>query len=247
MTAVPKRILVVDDDEDIRKVAKMVLANFGYEAECVQNGEEALALLNNEKFPIVLMDSGLPEINGIDFLKMLRARGDTTPVIIFTGVGREYAAIQALNNGADFFLKKGDDAQSQLLEMVHMIRQAVDRRNLGRGPGTTQKILSDALNFFHQAAYVIDREGKVMVWNKGMEKMTGVAESDILGKGDWNYSIPFFGHRAPMLSDLIFQDDATIMENNYTIIEKEKGTISAWIRAIPEEGRQIIFWMNHFA
>jgi PAS domain-containing protein len=201
----------------------------------------------NSSFDAMVVDYDLPEINGIDFLKMLRARGDTTPVIIFTGVGREYAAIQALNNGADFFLKKGDDAQSQLLEMVHMIRQAVDRRNLGRGPGTTQKILSDALNFFHQAAYVIDREGKVMVWNKGMEKMTGVGEGDILGKGDWDYSIPFFGHRAPMLSDLIFQDDTTLVENNYTIIEKEKGTIVAWIKAIPEEGRQTILWMKSTA
>jgi tetratricopeptide (TPR) repeat protein len=50
-----------------------------------------------------------------------------------------------------------------------------------------------------------------------------------------------------MLSDLIFQDDATIMENNYTIIEKEKGTISAWVKAIPEEGRQIILWMKSTA
>ena len=45
----------------------------------------------------------------------------------------------------------------------------------------------------------------------------------MLGKGDWEYSIPFFGHRSPMLSDLIFQDDATLLENHYTIIEKEKG------------------------
>ncbi len=92
--------------------------------------------------------------------------------------------------------------------MVHMIRQAVDRRNMGRGPGTTQKILSDAFNFFNQPAFVIDREGNVIVWNKGMAAMTGIREGDMLGKGDWEYSIPFFGHRSPMLSDLIFQDDA---------------------------------------
>jgi CheY-like chemotaxis protein len=241
-------VLVIDDQKPMLEVIRLFLERFGnMNVKAALSAKEALEILTSSSFDAMVVDYDLPEINGIDFLKMLRARGDTTPVIIFTGVGREYAAIQALNNGADFFLKKGDDAQSQLLEMVHMIRQAVDRRNLGRGPGTTQKILSDALNFFHQAAYVIDREGKVMVWNKGMEKMTGVAESDIFGKGDWNYSIPFFGHRAPMLSDLIFQDDATIMENNYTIIEKEKGSLTAWIRAIPEEGRQIILWMKSTA
>jgi DNA-binding response OmpR family regulator/regulator of sirC expression with transglutaminase-like and TPR domain len=241
-------VLVIDDQKPMLEVIRLFLERFGnMNVKTALNAKEALTLLMSSSFDAMVVDYDLPEINGIDFLKMLRARGDTTPVIIFTGVGREYAAIQALNNGADFFLKKGDDAQSQLLEMVHMIRQAVDRRNLGRGPGTTQKILSDALNFFHQAAYVIDREGKVMVWNKGMEKMTGVAEGDILGKADWDYSIPFFGHRAPMLSDLIFQDDATIAENNYTIIEKEKGTITAWIKAIPEEGRQNILWMKSIA
>jgi CheY-like chemotaxis protein len=241
-------VLVIDDQKPMLEVIRLFLERFGnMNVKTALSAKEALELLTSSTFDAMVVDYDLPEINGIDFLKMLRARGDTTPVIIFTGVGREYAAIQALNNGADFFLKKGDDAQSQLLEMVHMIRQSVDRRNLGRGPGTTQKILSDALNFFHQAAYVIDREGKVMVWNKGMEKMTGVAEEDILGKGDWDYSIPFFGHRVPMLSDLIFQDDATIAENNYTVIEKEKGTITAWIKAIPEEGRQNILWMKSTA
>ncbi len=241
-------VLVIDDQKPMLEVIRLFLERFGnMNVKTALTAKEALELLMSSSFDAMVVDYDLPEINGIDFLKMLRGRGDTTPVIIFTGVGREYAAIQALNNGADFFLKKGDDAQSQLLEMVHMIRQAVDRRNLGRGPGTTQKILSDALNFFHQAAYVIDREGKVMVWNKGMEKMTGVAEGDIMGKGDWDYSIPFFGHRAPMLSDLIFQDDATIAENNYTVIEKEKGTITAWIKAIPEEGRQNVLWMKSTA
>jgi len=241
-------VLVIDDQKPMLEVIRLFLERLGnMNVKTALSAKEALELLMTSSFDAMVVDYDLPEINGIDFLKMLRAKGDTTPVIIFTGVGREYAAIQALNNGADFFLKKGDDAQSQLLEMVHMIRQAVDRRNLGRGPGTTQKILSDALNFFHQAAYVIDREGKVLVWNKGMEKMTGIAEGDILGKGDWDYSIPFFGHRAPMLSDLIFQDDSTIIENNYNIIEKEKGTITAWIKAIPEEGRQTILWMKSSA
>jgi len=241
-------VLVIDDQKPMLEVIRLFLERFGnMNVKTALSAKEALELLMTSSFDAMVVDYDLPEINGIDFLKMLRAKGDTTPVIIFTGVGREYAAIQALNNGADFFLKKGDDAQSQLLEMVHMIRQAVDRRNLGRGPGTTQKVLSDALNFFHQAAYVIDREGKVMVWNKGMEKMTGIAEGDILGKGDWDYSIPFFGHRAPMLSDLIFQDDSTIIENNYNVIEKEKGTITAWIKAIPEEGRPTILWMKSSA
>ena len=241
-------VLVVDDQKPLLEVITLFLERFGnMNVKSALSAKEAMNLLVNTTFDAMVVDYDLPEINGIEFLKMLRAKGDTTPFIIFTGVGREYAAIEALNNGADFFLKKGDDAQSQLLEMVHMIRKAVDRRNIGRGPGTSQKLLADALNFFHQAAYVIDREGKVIVWNKGMEKMTGINEEKILGKGEWEYSIPLFGHRAPMLSDLIFQDDATITQNNYSIIEKDKGTITAWTKAVTAEGAQKVFWMKSAA
>jgi tetratricopeptide (TPR) repeat protein len=241
-------VLVVDDQKLLLDVIGLFLERFGnMNVKTALSAKEALNLLLNNTFDAMVVDYDLPEINGIEFLKMLRAKGDTTPFIIFTGVGREYAAIEALNNGADFFLKKGDDAQSQLLEMVHMIRKAVDRRNIGRGPGTSQKLLSDALNFFHQAAFVVDREGKVIVWNKGMAVMTGIDEEKILGKGDWEYSIPFFGHRAPMLSDLIFQDDATIQQNNYSIIEKDKGTITAWIKATSKDGHPIILWMKSTA
>ena len=241
-------VLVIDDQKPLLEVISLFLERFGnMNVKTALTAKEAMNLLVNTTFDALVVDYDLPEINGIDFLKMLRAKGDTTPFIIFTGVGREYAAIEALNNGADFFLKKGDDAQSQLLELVHMIRKAVDRRNIGRGPGTSQKLLTDALNFFHQAAYIVDREGKVIVWNKGMTEMTGIEDDKILGKGEWEYSIPFFGHRAPMLSDLIFQDDATIAQNNYTIIEKDKGTITAWTKSVNAQGSQKVLWMKSTA
>ena len=241
-------VLVIDDQKPLLEVIRLFLERFGnMNVKTALSAKEALDLLTSNTYDAMVVDYDLPEINGIEFLKMIRAKGDTTPFIIFTGVGREYAAIEALNNGADFFLKKGDDAQSQLLEMVHMIRKSVDRRNIGRGPGTSQKLLSDALNFFHQPAFIVDREGKVIVWNKGMAAMTGIDEEKMVGKGDWEYSIPFFGHRAPMLSDLIFQDDATIQQNNYSIIEKEKGTITAWIKATRDEGHPIIYWMKSTA
>ena len=241
-------VLVIDDQKPLLEVISLFLERFGnMNVKTALTAKEAMNLLVNTTFDAMVVDYDLPEINGIEFLKMLRAKGDTTPFIIFTGVGREYAAIEALNNGADFFLKKGDDAQSQLLELVHMIRKSVDRRNIGRGPGTSQKLLADALIFFHQAAYVIDREGKVIVWNNGMAAMTGVDEDKILGKGEWEYSIPFFGHRAPMLSDIIFQDDATIAQNNYTIIEKDKGLVTAWTKTVDAQGSQKVLWMKSSA
>lgn len=241
-------VLLIDDQNPLLEVMHPLLERIGHmKVKTALSAKEALDLLVSTTFDAMIVDYDLPEINGIEFLKIIRAKGDTTPIIIFTGVGREYAAIEALNFGADFFLKKGDDVQAQLLEMVQMINQAVDRRNMGKAPGTIQKVLSEAFNFFDQPAFVIDREGKVIVWNKGITGLTGVKPADILGKGDWEYSIPFFGYKTPMLSDLIFQDDAAVLEHKYSIIEREKGTITAWIKATPEEGRQTVLWMQSTA
>lgn len=241
-------VLLIDDQNSLLEVMHPLLERIGHmKVKTAISAKDALVLLETTPFDAMIVDYDLPEINGIEFLKIIRAKGDTTPIIIFTGVGREYAAIEALNYGADFFLKKGDDVKAQLLEMVQMIHQAADRRNMGKGPGATQKILSDAFNFFPQAAFVIDREGKVIVWNKGMAELTKIKPGDILGKGDWEYSIPFFGHKAPLLSDLIFQDDSVLIKNQYRIIEKGKGTIIAWTKAIPEEGRQTVLWMQSTA
>jgi len=142
-------VLVIDDSKSLLEVLRPLLERFGnMNVKTVLSAKEALELMMNNTFDAMVVDYDLPNINGIEFLKIIRAKGDTTPVIIFTGVGREYAAIEALNNGADFFLKKGDDVQDQLLDMVHMIRMAVDRRNMGRGAGTVQKLLTDTLIFF---------------------------------------------------------------------------------------------------
>lgn len=106
MTTVPKKILVIDDDEDIRQVTKMVLVNFGYEPECVKNGKEALALLDNEKFPIVLMDLRLPEINGIDLCKRIKEKNPKTVIYAFYGVVKDEEFNELEKMGFDGLLCK---------------------------------------------------------------------------------------------------------------------------------------------
>lgn len=98
------------------------------------------------------------------------ARAD---VGIAIGSGTD-VAIEALNNGADFFLKKGESPSSEFRELVHMINRAAERRLVGRSLGTSQKLLEETVNFFPEAAYAIDREARVIAWNQGMAELTGV-------------------------------------------------------------------------
>jgi PAS domain S-box-containing protein len=74
----------------------------------------------------------------------------------------------------------------------------------------SERRLTDIINFLPDATLVIDKQGKVISWNKAMEEMSGVAAHAMLGKGDYEYSIPFYGERRPILIDLVFKDDNEI-------------------------------------
>lgn len=108
MTTVSKKILVVDNDEDIREVAKMTLVNFGYEPECVKNGEEALELLNKGNFPIVLMDLRLPAITGIDLCMRIKEKNPKTIIYAFYGVvtDDEFHELEKMGFVTAFFVSR---------------------------------------------------------------------------------------------------------------------------------------------
>lgn len=238
-------VLVVDDEPLMLESAKTFLERFGnMEVRTAGSAKEALGILVNSTFDALVVDYSLPEISGIEMLKILRTKGDTTPVIIFTGVGREHAAIEALNNGADFFLKKGESQSSEFRELVHMIKQAAERRLVGRSLGTSRKLLEETIRFFSDAAYAIDRETTVVAWNQGMTDLTGVEAKDIIGKNGGVHAIPFFGKACPMLTELVFEKEDAITRNKYRIINREEGTICAWTVARADGGDERVIWMK---
>lgn len=84
----------------------------------------------------------------------------------------------------------------------------------------------EIVEFLPDPTFVIDREGKVIAWNRGLEKMTGVREEEIRGRGDREYAIPFYGYRRPLLVDLILcQDPET--ELLYDWVRREGDTLFA--------------------
>ena len=241
-------VLVVDDEPVMLNSARTFLERFGnMQVQCVQSAKEALGTLSHDRFDAIVIDYSLPDISGIELLKILRAKGDTTPIIIFTGVGREHAAIEALNNGADFFLKKGESPGSEFRELVHMINCAAERRLVGGGLGLSEKLLESAVEFFSEAAYAIDRNARVIAWNRGMVAMTGIAAKDILGKGNGAHAIPFFGKPHPMLADLIFKDESELSRQNYTQISRDDGLLCAWTVVKGEGDAKKVLWMKAMA
>jgi signal transduction histidine kinase len=122
-------ILHVDDERALLEITKLFLESSGdFIVHSAGSAQEGLAMLAKTGIDAIVSDYQMPETDGIAFLKIIRASGNTIPFIIFTGKGREEIAIDALNSGADFYLRKGSDPQSQFSELGDKIRQAVRRK-----------------------------------------------------------------------------------------------------------------------
>ncbi len=79
--------------------------------------------------------------------------------------------------------------------------------------------LLDIIEFLPDATFVIDLEKRVIAWNKAIEEMTGVGKEEILGKDDYEYALPFYGKRRPVLIDLVFEQDEVLMAG-YDFVKK---------------------------
>jgi PAS domain S-box-containing protein len=88
----------------------------------------------------------------------------------------------------------------------------------------SERHLDQVLQFFPDPMMVIDRHGKVTTWNRHMEDLTGVKAENMLGKGDYEYALPFYGERRPILIDLAMEPNDKI-EGRYDVITRHNNTI----------------------
>jgi two-component system KDP operon response regulator KdpE len=105
MNAPALRVLVIDDEPPIRKLLRMGLSTQGYETLDAPSGKAALDLLG-QKPDLVILDLGLPDIQGLELLRMIRTGNDTVPIVVLSSRGDEAAKVQALDLGADDYVTK---------------------------------------------------------------------------------------------------------------------------------------------
>ncbi len=121
-TPLPKgRILVVDDEADIRESLETLLCLEGYTVELAQNGTEGLRRAESAIYDIVLLDLMMPDRSGMEVLREIRERDTETPVFMITAYGSVEVAVSALKNGANDYFSKPWDNEKLLLEIDRMI------------------------------------------------------------------------------------------------------------------------------
>ena len=123
-------VLYVDDVPILLDVCKLYLEQSSDISVSVSSSvENALTLLETTSFDVIISDYQMPGIDGIGFLKILREKHCSIPFILFTGKGREEVMVEAMSNGAMFYIQKGGNPRSQFAELNNKIREA-SRRGL---------------------------------------------------------------------------------------------------------------------
>lgn len=105
MTAAPLKVLVIDDEPPIRKLLRMGLSTQGYQVLEASNGKNALGMLG-EHPDIIILDLGLPDIDGHELLASLRSRAEAVPIVVLSSRGDEAGKVRALDLGADDYVTK---------------------------------------------------------------------------------------------------------------------------------------------
>ena len=370
-------ILFVDDDSEHLQLGKTFLEKSGsLKIDMTRSATDAIGKIKNTKYDGVISNYQISDMDGLTFLKYIRNHRGQIPFIFFTGMGREELVIEALNNGADFYIQRWENPNVQFTELEHKITLAIEKaqikiprkknehqitdssrflatlmdslpipifykdtegkylgcnslfeqyigitcskmvgkpvydvfpKDLGdiykasdqkvidggvyhsyetqlkfadgnyhdvilyKSPfydrngsvggliGTflditerkkveddlkiSKKRLKYIINFLPDATVVIDREGKIIEWNRAIEQMTGLPAKDMLGKGDYEYSIPFYGTRRPVIADLIINPDLEI-EENYRLTQKEGDILYAETDISYLHGKKTILWVK---
>src|SRR4030042_1602870 len=124
---VGEKILLADDDRQLRETLRDFLVSQRYEVTAASDGHEALAALQEQEFDLALLDLMLPGYSGLDLLSQLKARTLDTEVILFTGHAGLESAVQALRLGAYDYLVKAD---LRLADLQTLVTRALERRHL---------------------------------------------------------------------------------------------------------------------
>lgn len=156
MTGPPIKILVVDDEPPIRKLLRMGLTSQGYTVLEAANGKQALEVLA-EKPSLVILDLGLPDMDGLDVLRTIRARQEALPIVVLSSRGDEAGKVAALDLGADDYVTK----PFGMNELFARMRAALRHQLQSHGERPVFKVGDLSVDLVRRIVKVADREVKL--------------------------------------------------------------------------------------
>ncbi len=158
----------------------------------------------------IMAEARLPVVNG----KPRFFSGKATP--LYDSRGILAGAIETMHDITEHTL-----AEEELINQYHKLQEQEQALQDSR------QRLADIIDFLPDATLVIDEQRKVVLWNRAIEKMTGIPKDQIISRGDYEYAIPFYGERRPMLVDMAIMsvDEYSEIKDKYDFVRREGDTL----------------------
>lgn len=181
-------VLYIDEDAALLERGKMLLErSWGFAVATCASPGDAVEILSRKHIDAIVSDYRMPEMDSIRLLQHLRQHGDTTPSIIFTGNGCEDTAIEALNSGADFYIKREGGVEEQFSRLADAVRstllrrQAVEgpRKGRERSPGMPPQEIAGDLN---EVCYILDENANIVYISPNIEDIGGYPPASVIGR-----------------------------------------------------------------
>ena len=190
------KILLIDDDEDIRDVMTLTLKDAGYSVICAQDGHAGLMLTTREEPQIVITDIQMPGLSGLDVLEKIKKIKPETEVIVTTGFGDIKKAVKALQYDASDFISKPIDDDALHMALKRARQRYIDKKQLSDYTTLlenenlkTSSELVKSVNF--QSSLIensmdgilgSDENDVIVTYNRSMEKLLGYPKAQVLNE-----------------------------------------------------------------
>lgn len=148
-------------------------------------------------------------------------KGDTIPAAVYRFIAKD-GAVKYSEISISAIVREGE-----LIGIVAVARDITDRRRAEEALQDSHKRLNEIIDFLPDATFVIDCEDKVIAWNRSMEQITGVLKADMIGKGNHEYAMPFYGQRRLILIDLTLLPDEEFERNHYEDVYRQGAILYA--------------------
>ena len=185
------RTIYIDDEPLLLELAKDFIEDgVEFTMDTTTSVDEAINRVMDGDYDAVICDYQMPAMNGVEFLKALRSKGDVTPFVLFTGRGREEVAIEALNSGVDFYLKKGGEPSSQFAELKNLLIQMSRRRQAEDAMTHNARRFRAMIENSMDIITVMDRNSTLRYVSPSISKILGYSVDEVIGTNLQTYSHP---------------------------------------------------------
>jgi len=122
-------------------------------------------------------------------------------------------------------------------------RDITEQKQAEEARRESEQRLTDIIDFLPDPTFVIDTKGKVIAWNYAITRLMGVGADEIIGKGNFEHSYRMFGHRRPVLIDLVIHGDESVIKKHYPNLKKERGMLMAELKIPRLNGKRTVLWV----